>query len=89
MAQIDHDLFPMIQLGETEADIVVQCFSNPTIVRYLRSLGNNLVREYLLLDAVDLTDEALAKHHQYVKGQLALLDALCSIKAANQETQTN
>ena len=78
-----HELYPVVELGATEAEIVTQCFDTPAIRKYLRALANNLVRDYLLIDSTEITDEALAKHHQFVKGQLALLDTLCSIQAAS------
>lgn len=75
------ELYPIVELSETEQDIILNVFDNNTVRKYLRSLGNNLVRDYLLIDSSTLADGVLAKHHQFVKGQLALLDTLCSIKA--------
>lgn len=80
---IQEELYPILELNKTEEDLIAAAFDTPVMRKYLRSLGNNLVRDYLMLDASAVSEGVLAKHHQFVKGQLALLDALCSIKAAN------
>lgn len=80
---IAQELFPVQELSQTEQDLIVAAFDTPVVRKYLRALGSNLVRDYLMLDASAMSDEVLAKHHQFVKGQLALLDALCSIQAAS------
>lgn len=77
------ELFPIQELSQTEQDLIVAALGTPVVRKYLRALGSNLVRDYLMLDASGISDEVLAKHHQFVKGQLALLDALCSIQAAS------
>lgn len=78
-----HELFPIQELNQTEQDLIIAALGTPVVRKYLRALGSNLVRDYLMLDASGMSDEVLAKHHQFVKGQLALLDALCSIQAAS------
>ena len=80
---IEDELYPILDLNPTEEELIAEAFSSPVVKKYLRVLGNNLVRDYLVLDASSLPEGALAKHHQFVKGQLAILDTLCSINAAS------
>lgn len=78
------DIFEPLTLSKTERDILLDVFSNPTVVKYLKAIAREDLFELATLSITEREDSEVAKKHALVQGKLSTLAALLSI--SNQPT---
>lgn len=78
------EVFDIPDLTKTEVDIIVDIFSNPTIVKYLKIIAKNDLLELATLSITERADSEVAKKHALVQGKLSTIAGLLGI--SNQTT---
>ena len=73
-------------ITKTETDIIVNAFSHPTIVKYLKIIAKNDILELATLSITERDDSEVAKKHALVQGKLSTIAGLLSI---SNQTITN
>ncbi len=80
------EIFDIPNLTKTETDIIVDVFSHPTIVKYLKIIAKNDLLELATLSITERNDSEVAKKHALVQGKLSTIAGLLSI---SNQTTTN
>jgi len=80
------EVFDIPDLTKTEVDIIVDVFSHPTIVKYLKIIAKNDLLELATLSITERDDSEVAKKHALVQGKLSTIAGLLSI---SNQTTTN
>jgi len=80
------EVFDIPDLTKTEVDIIVDIFSHPTIVKYLKIIAKNDLLELATLSITERADSEVAKKHALVQGKLSTIAGLLSI---SNQTTTN
>lgn len=82
-----NDIFQVSEITKTEVDIIINAFSNPTVVKYLKILAQNDLLELATLSITERDNSEVAKKHALVQGKLSTIAALLSItnKPTNEE----
>lgn len=73
------EIFQPVNMSKTEVDIIIDIFSNPTIVKYLKMLAQGDILELATLSITEREDSEVAKKHALVQGKLSTIAALLSI----------
>lgn len=73
------------EFTEGENTILKITFSDPTVIKYLKALGQNDSKELLTLGILDMPAESIARRHSLIAGKLLVISTLLSIS----EVQTN
>ena len=73
-------------ITKTEIDIIIDVFSHPTIVKYLKIIAKNDLLELATLSITERDDSEVAKKHALVQGKLSTIAGLLSI---SNQTITN
>ena len=81
------DLIKNQELSQTEQDILVQLYSNPSVKKHLQIMALNDTIELLSLSAGGRSDRDLAMAHENIRGRLSTINTLLSI--GSQESQSN
>lgn len=80
------EVFDIPDLTKTETDIIIDVFSHPTIVKYLKIIAKNDLLELATLSITERDDSEVAKKHALVQGKLSTIAGLLSI---SNQTITN
>lgn len=80
------EIFGVDTITKTETDIIVDAFSHPTIVKYLKIIAKNDLLELATLSITERDDSEVAKKHALVQGKLSTIAGLLSI---SNQTITN
>ena len=80
------EIFDIPNLTKTETDIIIDVFSHPTIVKYLKIIAKNDLLELATLSITERDDSEVAKKHALVQGKLSTIAGLLSI---SNQTTTN
>lgn len=72
-------LFPSVSFTEDEISTLAYMFSDPLVVRYLKSLGVEDSKDLLGLGVLDLPAESTVRRHSFSAGKLAVITTLLSI----------
>lgn len=80
------EVFDIPDLTKTETDIIIDVFSHPTIVKYLKIIAKNDLLELATLSITERDDSEVAKKHALVQGKLSTIAGLLSI---SNQTTTN
>ena len=80
------ELLGVDTITKTETDIIVDVFSHPTIVKYLKIIAKNDLLELATLSITERDDSEVAKKHALVQGKLSTIAGLLSI---SNQTITN
>lgn len=80
------ELLGVDAITKTETDIIVNAFSHPTIVKYLKIIAKNDLLELATLSITERDDSEVAKKHALVQGKLSTIAGLLSI---SNQTITN
>lgn len=78
------NIFPPIELTDTEIDVVVEHLSNPAVMKYLKSLGQISAKEGLTLSISAMTSDQIAMAEARVQGRLETLATLLSISKSKE-----
>ncbi len=73
------DIILPIEFSEAEQKLLKHLFSDPVVIKYLKSLGQESSRELLELGILDMSDEAIARRHTLLTGKLLVVSTLLSI----------
>lgn len=73
-------MFPLPLLNESEQDLLVEIFSNPTVRKYLTILGTECSKDLLSLAVLNETPESLSRKHILTTGKLEVLTTLLTIQ---------
>lgn len=66
-------------LSKTEVDLIIEIFSNPVVIKYLKIMGTNDLVELATLSITEKDDSEVAKKHALVQGKLSTIVTLLSI----------
>lgn len=72
-------IIPVNTFTEGEETILRVAFSDPTVVKYLKTMGQNDSKELLTLGVLDMPAESLARRHSLIAGKLSVIQTLLSI----------
>ncbi len=81
------DLIKNQELSQTEQDVLVQLYSNPTVKKHLQIMALNDTIELLSLSTGGRSDRDLAMAHENIRGRLSTINTLLSI--GSRESQSN
>lgn len=73
------EIFDIPNLTKTETDIIIDVFSHPTIVKYLKIIAKNDLLELATLSITERDDSEVAKKHALVQGKLSTIVGLLGI----------
>lgn len=73
------EIFDIPNLTKTETDIIIDVFSHPTIVKYLKIIAKNDLLELATLSITERDDSEVAKKHALVQGKLSTIAGLLGI----------
>ncbi len=81
------NIFPPIEINQTEEDIIAKCLSNPSVIKYFHKLAYDVgVQITLATPAGHPSDEHYLRVIAGAQGQLAVLNTLLEIsKPAEQQ----
>lgn len=74
-------IFPPIEIGDTEMDIIIAALATPSLQKYLRSLATNSATDLLAISLADKSDTNIVKIHARIQGRLEVVSTLLSIVA--------
>lgn len=74
-----NNLLNQEELSQTEKDIVIETFSNPTVKKFLRTMGQNDLAELAVLPISEWDNSVVAKKHSLIQGKLSTLVTLLNI----------
>lgn len=72
-------VFPPIEIGDTEMDVIIAALAIPSLQKYLKSLATNSAVDLLAISLLDKTDANIVKLHARIQGRLEVISTLLSI----------
>jgi hypothetical protein len=73
------DIFQQTTISKTEIDIIIEVFSQPVVVKYLKTIAQNDLLELATLSITERADNEVAKKHALIQGKLSTIATLLSI----------
>jgi len=77
------DLFPLVEFNTTEETVIAEALTNPTVVKYLKSIASALIKDIVLGEPqINETAESYLRRQANAKGRLEAINTLLQIQTA-------